>query len=346
MGLFKNNKKQCPICGDATPRLLATKVEGMPICSACADKMDIRQELMNSLTVDQLKDYMAFYETNQPLKQEFKADYEKKTGFMQLTAFRCDYEHKTFRLKTLENAIVYQPEHFVKLEVFEGKNKVITLTKNELHIYKSTVPDFIRSLEKEIDQFNSKVQIKDAYVDAQKELRHDEAMRKAREAGEIWNEYEYQQKERELERQKEYQNQNNTPSFKPSMPFNEWKIVLTISHDWGEGIVDTDKQTWFKEERPSVQEGLDAYNKSLKKYIKLAKAFRKVCCPKAKILDESELAADAGGKAETKKETTTAAKPATAASAADEIKKFKELLDQGIITQEEFDAKKKQLLGI
>ena len=33
-------------------------------------------------------------------------------------------------------------------------------------------------------------------------------------------------------------------------------------------------------------------------------------------------------------------------SAADELKKFKELLDMGIITQEEFDAKKKQLLGL
>ena len=37
---------------------------------------------------------------------------------------------------------------------------------------------------------------------------------------------------------------------------------------------------------------------------------------------------------------------AAAPSAADEIKKFKELLDLGIITQEEFDAKKKQLLGL
>ena len=34
------------------------------------------------------------------------------------------------------------------------------------------------------------------------------------------------------------------------------------------------------------------------------------------------------------------------ASDADELKKFKELLDSGIITQEEFDAKKKQLLGL
>ena len=33
-------------------------------------------------------------------------------------------------------------------------------------------------------------------------------------------------------------------------------------------------------------------------------------------------------------------------SAADELKKFKELLDMGVISQEEFDAKKKQLLGL
>lgn len=33
-------------------------------------------------------------------------------------------------------------------------------------------------------------------------------------------------------------------------------------------------------------------------------------------------------------------------SAADELKKFKELLDMNIITQEEFDAKKKELLGL
>ena len=35
-----------------------------------------------------------------------------------------------------------------------------------------------------------------------------------------------------------------------------------------------------------------------------------------------------------------------AISSADELKKFKELLDMGIITQEEFDAKKKQLLDL
>ncbi len=37
--------------------------------------------------------------------------------------------------------------------------------------------------------------------------------------------------------------------------------------------------------------------------------------------------------------------PTAAISPAEELKKFKELLDMGVISQEEFDAKKKQILG-
>ena len=44
--------------------------------------------------------------------------------------------------------------------------------------------------------------------------------------------------------------------------------------------------------------------------------------------------------------TDTSSAAPIASSNADEIKKYKELLDSGIITQEEFDAKKKQLLGL
>ena len=38
--------------------------------------------------------------------------------------------------------------------------------------------------------------------------------------------------------------------------------------------------------------------------------------------------------------------PQNESHGADELKKYKELLDTGVITQEEFDAKKKQLLGL
>ncbi len=48
----------------------------------------------------------------------------------------------------------------------------------------------------------------------------------------------------------------------------------------------------------------------------------------------------------TKSQEQTTPSGAEGFSEADEILKFKELLDEGIITQEEFDLKKKQLLGL
>lgn len=42
----------------------------------------------------------------------------------------------------------------------------------------------------------------------------------------------------------------------------------------------------------------------------------------------------------------TTIKPEIPQSNADELKKYKDLLDSGVISQEEFDAKKKQLLGL
>lgn len=44
--------------------------------------------------------------------------------------------------------------------------------------------------------------------------------------------------------------------------------------------------------------------------------------------------------------TTTTIKQEIPQSNADELKKYKELLDSGVISQDEFDAKKKQLLGL
>lgn len=62
-------------------------------------------------------------------------------------------------------------------------------------------------------------------------------------------------------------------------------------------------------------------------------------CPKCHSADLVQVTAE-----EAKNATANQNAPAT--SAMDELKKLKELLDMGIVTQEEFDAKKKQLLGL
>ncbi len=62
-------------------------------------------------------------------------------------------------------------------------------------------------------------------------------------------------------------------------------------------------------------------------------------CPKCQSYDITQLKE---GEPSVKKEK----QDAPAASAMDELKKLKELLELGAVTQEEFDAKKKQLLGL
>lgn len=64
-------------------------------------------------------------------------------------------------------------------------------------------------------------------------------------------------------------------------------------------------------------------------------------CPKCNSMDIKKLS-----KSEWEAEKAKANNGSSNVSAADELKKFKELLDSGVITQEEFDAKKKQLLGL
>ena len=65
-------------------------------------------------------------------------------------------------------------------------------------------------------------------------------------------------------------------------------------------------------------------------------------CPKCNSSDLVEISADELNAIKAKQNSGEN----STQSAADELKKFKELLDQGVITQEEFDAKKKQLLGL
>ncbi len=64
-------------------------------------------------------------------------------------------------------------------------------------------------------------------------------------------------------------------------------------------------------------------------------------CPKCNSADLSEMTDE-----EFRKALNKQASKEGQVSAANELKQFKELLDMGVISQEEFDAKKKQLLGL
>ena len=102
MGLFSNNKKPCPLCGSPTPRLLATKVEDMPLCKECAGKIDLPDGALDRMTLAQLEQYMAFYEENAALRETFSEDYRYGFGLLS-GALVVDSAHRLLRIKAYDS---------------------------------------------------------------------------------------------------------------------------------------------------------------------------------------------------------------------------------------------------
>jgi hypothetical protein len=97
MGLFTNNKKPCPICGEGTPRLLATEIAGdVPICSDCAFKISIGTAKVKDFTLKDLKEHLTMREENaNRIKNEFRPNKSYEIGW---TKLNIDEANKLFTI--------------------------------------------------------------------------------------------------------------------------------------------------------------------------------------------------------------------------------------------------------
>lgn len=97
MGLFTNNKKPCPICGEGTPRLLATEIAGdVPICSDCAFKISIGTAKVKDFTLEGLKEHLRMREDNaNRIKNEFRPNKSYEIGW---TKLNIDEANKLFTI--------------------------------------------------------------------------------------------------------------------------------------------------------------------------------------------------------------------------------------------------------
>ena len=60
MGLF-GKKQECPICGEPTPRLLPTEIEGQPICKECSKKASMQRQILEKITLEEYKEHLGSY---------------------------------------------------------------------------------------------------------------------------------------------------------------------------------------------------------------------------------------------------------------------------------------------
>ncbi|SMB89894.1 Short C-terminal domain-containing protein [Desulfonispora thiosulfatigenes DSM 11270] len=124
-------------------------------------------------------------------------------------------------------------------------------------------------------------------------------------------------------------------SFNVPEPFRMFNVELHFDHPyWAVIKCDMDGPR-FDNTHPDVNDYLRSYQRSIEELEKLVAAFKAVAFPGAPE--------QSSGSSTAQQVNKTIAPPA---DAIEEIKKYKALMEDGIISQQEFDAKKRQLLGI
>lgn len=327
MGLFSNNKKLCPLCGAPTPRLLPTKVEDMPLCKECAAKIDLPGGTLDTMRVADLETYMACYEENKPLRDAFTETMRRSFGFLS-GSLVLDTDHRLLRFNA-GDSFVFGPENLKSFRITEDGRPLFEARDGVLYCHYSDVPDRVTAMQPAIDRF---------YMDV-----HD-----------------YERME-EMDRRMHRDDDDHRPvRFRPTFdmkePVEKFAVELTLAHPYWHSFREEIGAPNFDSYNPSVAEYLNEYEDDVNGLHELAAALLHIMdASGTEQWDEDPYAASASAASADNASVAAAAAAAAVAavqqSAAPvdtvaEIQKYKALLDAGVLTEEEFAAKKKQLLGI
>jgi hypothetical protein len=302
MGLF-TKKPPCPICGGKISWFLPSKIEGEYICDNCYSKIDMEIDKQNQLTMQEFREYLAFYDENQLLRNKFVISERIDFGFWD-TKIIFDYQNKMFCMSKNPDKTVFEGKQLKSFTIKEDNILLFEGTVEGIRRYTSTVPERTMALAPHIAQFMMNRQMS-----------------------------------RAIDKLDDGKENSTTPAqyFDIPEPFRAFNVELYLDHPYRKVIKCDMDGPRFSNDEPDVNEYIRSYQSIIEQIDKLVFAFKTVSFPGA-----SEKLIGLGATGTQTVHTTTA----PASDPIEEIKKYKALMEDGIITQQEFDAKKKQLLGI
>ena len=317
MGLFSNNKKLCPVCGEPTPRLLATKVDNTPICKTCANKIELPDGMVEHMSIEAFADYIAFYDDNQSMRDSFQETYTYSQGFFKAD-IAVDGANRLFRLRNAKDALVFEAANLKSFRIYEDSKAIYESQGNTLKCTETDTVEKIQGMYTLVEQFRARRQ---HYEFMERMQRREEEAAKQR--GETYH--------------KQY---ISRPFFEGNEPVKSFYIELDFEHPYWDNFRGEVGGPKFSSTQPDVDTYLCDYQNAVEKLHELAMNLMQIMCPGAQ--ETYDTSAEAFTQA-----TRQAPQAATVGgNAIEEIKQYKELLDAGIITEEEFAAKKRQLLGL
>lgn len=326
MGLFTNNKKLCPICGSPTPRLLATEVEGQNLCKECAAKIDLPDGVLNSMTLDDFREYINCYDANKPLRDSFTETYRYDFGFFKGDLL-LDMDHQLLRLGVGDGAFAMEPANIKSFRILEDGEVLYEGEKGNFRSYKSDIKERLNELKPRIDEYRM--------------LRHQYEMME--EMRRNMEENSRRDDRRDDRRDNlDYRDRVTEPDFNIPNPVEKFVVEITLEHPYWKSFYKETGAPKFNSDQPSTIDYLDDYTQKTEGLHTLAQNLMQIIDPQAqeKVIDPHASAQSQSA------QSTPQAAPVQAEDPTVALPKYKALLDAGVITEEEFAAKKKQLLGL
>lgn len=273
-----------------------SKIEGEYICDICYGKLDMEEDKKNHLTMQDFRDYLAFYEQNQRLKDQFVFCERIDFGLWD-TKIIFDRQNKLFCMNKNLDKTVFEGKQLKSFIVKEDKAPLFEGSAAGMKRYTSTVPERAMDILPLISQFMLSKQMA-----------------------------------RTLDRQDDGK-ENGSASvqyFNVPEPFHAFNVELHFDHPYWTVIKCDMDGPRFDNTHPDVSNYLRSYQRSMEELEKLVAALRTVAFP-----DASEQFIGFGT---AQAVHTTIAPPA---DAIEEIKKYKALVEDGVISHQEFEVKKK-----
>lgn len=302
MGLF-SKKPPCPICGGKISWLLPSKIEGEYICDTCYNKIDMEGDKASQLTMKGFKEYLAFYDQNQQLKDKFVISERIDFGLWD-TKIIFDNENKLLCMSKNPDKTVFEGKQLKSFTIKEDSALLFEGSAEGVRRYISTVPERAMAMAPQISQFMMSKQMA-----------------------------------RALDKLDDGKENSSAPiqHFDVPEPFHAFNVELHFDHPYWTVIKCDMDGPRFDNNLPDVNDYILSYQQSIDEIEKLVAALKTVAFPGA---PEQNISIGATG---AQAVHTTTAIPG---DAIEEIKKYKALMEDGIISHQEFDAKKKQILGI
>ena len=317
MGLF--DKKECAICGGKVKGLFPWQVDGQYICNGCYGLTHIQPEIFDGMTLEEYKKYIAFREENQKLKDKFGATKKFDFGFlMNKPAF--DEDDGLFCLHADLSTTIFEAAQMEGFTIFEDGVPLFESSPEGLKQYASFVPD--RALQ---------------LAPMARHICEETARRKP---------------------------DDPAPYYDVPEPFRSFNIEIYMKDHPFWQVVKTSKEgPTFSNSHPNVDSYLRDYEQDIEMITDIAHTLMDMLERFGSSAEKPAAAPAAEPAEEPVTEPAPAPEPAEEPEAVEEpapapvsalgesetiieIKRYKELLDAGIITEEEFTAKKKQLMGI